>query len=446
MDITQLTNCPVVQLQLLDELTGEPLEFVNAIGIASKIYMLNGRDVNTVLSEAVEQLQQNYTEVVKSNSDFLKHIHNENALGGLIGETFGKDDPLASTGEGVHAVKELLDKAIIGFKVNKETGVVTFTQYDGQEIVWDTALEHVPTELGWDGDTARFFLKKDGGEIQWIDFARLIDIYRGRTGYGTIDTEVVLNEIRASVREGTIDIKHLTSAVKEYLDESDRFIKAYEDKIKGIEEGANKYILPPAKSYDYKAPEPPEPAEGEEPAEDDGIDKRLGGVIAGPNIHVEEDGTISAVNILYGTDVDTAKPVNILMKVVSSDAPSTSTKPTVTARKSYITSEGNIIIGKDNGQFDYISSSDDGSRQNNLTIDEVNAKMFRGLELIDLDGINWYNDGTYNYAINSMGEGFKYASNSYVFIDYVTNDEFLALIASMNYSHGVMPETPELIQ
>ena len=455
--IKRLGDYPVVQLQLLDAITGEPLEYVNPVGIAGKIYMLNGTDLETLLTDVVRQLQTANSQLTKDNGDFLKHIHNESNLGKVLQTAFEleDDDPLVVNGEGVHAVKEKLDKALIDIKVNKDTGVVTFTQYDGKEVIWDTALEHVPVDMGWDDDTARFFLKKDSGEIQWIDFARLVDIYIGRTGTGTIDTEVVMNQIRASVRKGSIDIDHLTLAVKNYLTESERFIKAYEEKIKGIEEGANRYVLPPAKSVDYEAPKPLLPSQSEEgteeagenaeePATDDTIDERLGGVIVGKNMAIDEEGVLTAANILYGTDIDSAKPVSIFMQVVNSTAPSTSPTPEVKARNSYITTEGNIIIGKDDGRFDYIIASYDGTRQSNLTIDEVNAKMFSGLELLDLSDISWYNDGTYNYAINSAGEGFKYSKNDYVFVDYVTNEEFLALIKSMKYEHGRTADMPEL--
>lgn len=460
VDVKQLMNNPTVQLQLLDEITGEALEFVNVITLAMKVYLQDGGDVETAITRINEAISELDTSNVVETDRLRKHLWNLPALSDA-------DKLEAGYEEGFHPLKRLIDTAIIGFRFNPTNGVVTFTQYDGTEFEWDTALEHVRDRLYWcevppedSGMTGPCFCLENSetGTKQYIDFARLVDIYHGETTE-TIRTEIVANKVRSTVRENSLTTDHLANRqdipksknIMSYLTESRDFLTnewydkedgttGYKTKIDNIEEKSNRYILPTAKKADY-AP----PSDWEAPMNSpDDLDPRLGGVIAGHNIDVKEDGTISAVNIMYGETPETAKPVNIFMKVVSTVGPSTDPLPTVTARKSYITSEGNIIIGKDNGLFDYISASTDGTRIENLTIDQINDKLFRGLELLDLASITWYNDGQYNYAVNTVGDGFVYDTVAYVFVKYITKNEFIALINSGNYNHGPITGLPAL--
>lgn len=432
MDGTMIQNLPVVQLQLLDEVTGEPLEYVNPIAAATKVYLQSGGDVDSAIQELVRQLSDALTGLAISSGDFQKHIENRSEL-----NKYDKAGNLVNPdGEGVHAKKDLLDLCIIGREYDKQTGIITYTRYDGTQFEWDSAMEHIPVTMGWLDETHQFYIEDDAGERQFIDFARLVDIYRGFVT-DTISVDVVNNFIKADIRGKSIKTKHLADEVMAYLNRSNEFIEKYEDKLEGIEEGANKYVLPVAKKEDYRT----EPVEGEDPS----IDKRRGGVVIGSNINVTEDGVISAVNIVYGETPESAIPVNLFMKIVSTEGPSTDPLPTVTARKSYITTEGNIILGKDNGLFDYISASTDGTRISDLTDEQVNSKLFKGLEILDLDGITWYNNDSYNYAITSGGDGFIYDRTDYVFIDYITRDDFIALVNSGNYHHGPHQDLPALL-
>ncbi len=436
-----MKGLPAVQLQLLDEVTGEELEFVNPISVAERMYLNkkiigpDGKEISTVqgaINILVEQANEALTALAVSIADYNKHVTDEVSRGkfndGDIVPTYQK----IPESDRVHANKTLLDLAIINQEYDKKTGIVTYTRYDGSTFQWDTALEHVATTLGWDGDKNVFVLEKDGGERQEIDFARLVDIYTGAHS-STILVSVQGREIVAELLPSCIARKHLKGDIVGALEDSERFIAEYEDKIKGIEENANKYILPTAKTTDYEAPE----------GAPEDIDNRLGGVIAGHNISVDEEGVISAINVQYGESLENSKPVNLFLKVVSTGGPSTDPLPTVVATKSYITSEGTIIIGKDNGLFDFILANS-GARISNLTIDEANGRMFRGLEIMELGTFTWYHDSMFNYAVNPSGEGFSYALNGYVLSDYVSHEEFIAMINSGNYQHGPSPELPPL--
>lgn len=438
-----MKGLPAVQLQLLDEVTGEELEFVNPISTAERMYLNNKiigpnkEEISTVqgaISLLVQQANDALTALAVSIADYTKHVNDELSRGKFDAEDVVPEYQRIPELDRVHANKNLLDLCIVDHKYDKATGIVTYTRYDGSTFEWDTALEHVATTLGWDGDTNRFVLEKDGGEKQYIDFARLVDIYKGATS-NTIATIVNGRDIVSDILPKCIRRTHLTDDILTPIEDSERFITEYEDKIKGIEENANKYILPTAKTTDYESPE----------GAPTDIDNRLGGVIAGHNISVDEAGVISAINIQYGESIETAKPVNIFLKVVSRGGPSTDDIPVIVVTKSYITSEGTIIIGKDNGLFDFILPST-GARVSNLTVDEANGRMFRGLEIMELNTFSWYHDNMYNYAVNSSGEGFIYGLNSYVMSDYISHEEFIAMINSGNYQHGPSAELPPLIE
>lgn len=443
VDLQALKGLPAVQLQLLDEVTGEELEFVNPLSVANRVYLdkkivgPDNKEYSTVqgaINILVKQANDALTALAVSIADYTKHVNDEISRGKFDDSDVVPEYQKIPEVDRVHANKNLLDLAIIGHSYDKKTGIVTYTRYDGSTFEWDTALEHVATTLGWDGDKNVFVLEKDGGERQEIDFARLVDIYTGASS-STILVSVQGREIVAELLPRCIARKHLKGDIVSALEDSERFISEYEDKIQGIEENANKYILPTAKTTDYEAPE----------GAPEGIDNRLGGVIAGHNISVDEEGVISAINVQYGESLENSRPVNLFLKVVSTGGPSTDPLPEVVATKSYITSEGTIIIGKDNGLFDFILANS-GARISNLTIDEANGRMFRGLELMELGTFTWYHNTMLNYAVNSSGEGFSYALNEYVLSDYVSHEEFIAMINSGNYQHGPSPNLPPLIE
>lgn len=200
------------------------------------------------------------------------------------------------------------------------------------------------------------------------------------------------------------------------LQNSMKDIWALQDKLIGIEPGANHYVLPPANVND------------------------IGGVKPGPNMIVDRFGEITAANILFGETKASAVPVDIFLQVASVGGPSTMPKVTITATHSYITAEGNIInYVPSSTKYQYINAKD-GSSLTGLTKAQVEERLVRGLELIDKTGLTWYHTNNQNIAVNSEGNGFRYEIDRWVFIDYIYHDEYIELLQGDELQPGISPE------
>lgn len=200
------------------------------------------------------------------------------------------------------------------------------------------------------------------------------------------------------------------------LENSMKDIWKLQDKLIGIEENANYYVLPPANVND------------------------IGGVKPGENMRVDKFGEITAANILFGETKESASPVDIFLQVVSVGGPSTIPKPTITATHSYITAEGNIInYVPSSMKYQYVNGKD-GSSLTGLTKAQVEEKLLRGLELIDKSTLTWYHTNDQNIAVNEEGNGFRYKIDRWVFLGYIYNDEYIELLKSDETQPGISPE------
>ena len=385
----------VVRLQIIDEVTGEPLDYVNVKTNAASVNFADGtflEDAFKTLTAQVNRLQVSET---KTRNTLIDHINN----GGHVDDT-------------------KIANAIIGTQWDANTGVLTFIRYDGTEIEWDTAMEKIALDIEFDNTTNELvFTMVDGAETR-VSVQKLVDIYGGvETDYTKV-TVSETNEIQVDIKEGGILYANLSEEIKTYLTNSKNFIDTYAEKLEGIEEGANKYELPTATA------------------------DVLGGIKIGDGLNIDEEGKVSVTNILYGESVDTATPATVFLQVESTGGSSTDEVPTMEAATSYITSEGNIINYDDaSSSYEYINNTTDGTSETGLTADEVSAKFVAGLELIKLSDIEWYNDGTYEYAVTDSGDGFKYDAATGLFVEFVDTQTFIDLLNAGTLTEGQYEET-----
>lgn len=385
-------NLKVVRLQIVDEITGEPLDYVNVRTNAQSINFSDGQFLEDAFKTLVTRVNTLQVAETKTRSDLDDHLLH-----------------------GGHVIVDKIDNAIIGTTWDRETGILTFYRYDGTSYEWDTVMEKIFLDVEFDEDTCEIIFTMDNGNKTRVNVKKLVDIYSGiETDY--VKTTVSnTNKIKVEIKEKGILYENLADEITEYLRDSKRFIDAYEDKIKGIEENANNYTLPTAD------------------------DKTLGGVKIGTNIGIN-DGVITAANVLYGESKDTATPVNLFLQVDSIGGPSTDPVPEMEDATSYITGEGNLI--------DFISTTADynytdtttGNVETGLTADQIKAKFFPGLELVNRMNIEWYNDGTYNYGVTASGVGFVYQKDKWVFVKYIETQEYVKLINERVLVDGIYVE------
>ena len=308
-----------------------------------------------------------------------------------------------------HVDEDKFADTIVGVEWNDTTGVITFTKYDGTTVEWDTMVERISTKIEFNPDTDEIVFTRADGTTTVVNVHELVNVY---TGVETDHTDTTVsddNQIQVDIKENGIVYSHLCAEIVEYLTASEEFITKYADKIEGIEEGANNYKLPVATA------------------------EELGGVKVGQGFDATEDGKITVHTVLSGENVETATPASIMLQAEVGPTP---TVPTMEDSKSYITSEGNIINYKEEStSYDYVNSTTNGAVESGLTMEEVSAKFTEGLELIDQENIEWYNDGTYNYAVQDTGEGFKYDSKL-VLVGPVTTQDFVALLKGRTLVEG----------
>lgn len=382
----------VVRLQILDEFTGEPLDYVNVRTNAKSVNLSDGTFVEDVIKSLTTRVNELQVTATKQKLLIENHIDND----------------------GIHVIKNKIDNAITGVEFNELTGVLKFSRYDGTSIEWDTALEKIALDIQFDKTTNEIiFTMINGSEVR-VDVKKLADIYGGTTTDTTKTSVSPENKISVDINSDAIKIQHLAKEVRDMLSGSEDFIGEYKDLLDSIEEGANNYTLPVA------------------------TDTTLGGIIVGENMMIQ-DGTISAANIRFGDSIDTSTPVNIFMEVQSIGGPSTDPIPTMENATSYITSEGHIInYIVETMNYTYINTTGNTTTPG-LTKAQVEKRFFNGLELVKRTDITWYHDTEYNYAVTASGIGFCYELEAWLFIRYIDTQDFIALVNSGTLQDGKHP-------
>lgn len=382
----------VVRLQILDEFTGEPLDYVNVRTNAKSVNLSDGTFVEDVIKSLTTRVNELQVTATKQKLLLENHIDND----------------------GIHVIKNKIDNAITGVEFNELTGVLKFSRYDGTSIEWDTALEKIALDIQFDKTTNEIiFTMINGSEVR-VDVKKLADIYGGTTTDTTKTSVSPENKISVDINSDAIKIQHLAKEVRDMLSGSEDFIGEYKDLLDSIEEGANNYTLPVA------------------------TDTTLGGIIVGENMMIQ-DGTISAANIRFGDSIDTSTPVNIFMEVQSIGGPSTDPIPTMENATSYITSEGHIInYIVETMNYTYINTTGNTTTPG-LTKAQVEKRFFNGLELVKRTDITWYHDTEYNYAVTASGIGFCYELEAWLFIRYIDTQDFIALVNSGTLQDGKHP-------
>lgn len=382
-------NYKVIRLQLIDEITGEPLDYVNVRTNAASVNLSDGTFLEDVIKSLVKKTNESQVSEAKLRAALNAHLESN-----------------------MHVSPETLSGVFNGIRYDKATGIVTFTTYDGEEIEWDTVLEKVALGMEFDDETDEIIFSLESGDTVRINIHKLVDIYEGKET-DTTTTEVVENKVSVSIKEKAITMTHLAEEIQTYLTNMNEFMKNYK-----------KYELPTA-----------------------GPDV-LGGVKIGDGIEQEDDGTISvpkSSNIKYGETLDGAVQTNLYMQIDSVGGPSTDEVPTMDDGKSYITSEGNIInYDETTSTYTYINA-ETGVEETGLSKDSVESKFINGLELVDQADITWYHNDTNKYAVAGDGNGFIYALDAWTFVDYISTDAFIVLINAGTLQEGlpVDEETPE---
>lgn len=376
-----------VRLQIIDELTGEPLEYVNVRTNAKSVSFSDG----AFLEDLMKSIKTNLSNVMVSDAKLRQTLQQH-------------------LDSNLHVVAEKLDKAIIGLDYNKETGVVTFERYDDDPIVWDTTMEHIPIDITFDKKTNKLKLitdkNPDGVEI---NLSSLVDIFEGEKTDDTTTRVTSENHILVSINEKGVKRVHLDEDVRASLLGAEEFIDKYEEKLEGIEENANNYSLPVA------------------------TESVLGGIKPGFGLKTDETtGATTATNVMMGNTMEDAAPCGMFLEVQSIGGASTDPLPVMEESTSYITSEGDIIEYNPNSSlYTYTNASTDGSVENNLPKASVTAKFVNGLELIPLDTITWYTSWKtpYEYAVSPSGDGFIYNLENDVrtFVDYIDTVTFIQM-------------------
>lgn len=93
--------------------------------------------------------------------------------------------------------------------LDRATGIITFTMYNGATKTIDTLLEKIAVNFDYDPATQQLSITLDDGEVKYIDLSALI------TQYEFLDSDTVAfsvgvdGKVTAIVKEGGIEEKHL---------------------------------------------------------------------------------------------------------------------------------------------------------------------------------------------------------------------------------------------
>lgn len=378
-------NLKVVRLQLLDERTGEPLDYVDVATRASAVSMSDGAFLEDVIKSMTTKLNKNTVDAAK----LIKSLENH-----ISGDT--------------HVDPTKLSKTFTGFTYDETTGVVTFKLYDGTNVEWDTLMEKIALDVEFDGETNELvFTMADGKETR-VNVTKLADLYSGEETETTTTGVSDDNKVTVNIKEASLTMGHLATELQTLLTNAKNFIDNYEA-----------YELPEADA------------------------ETLGGIKLGEGLEKGADGKVNVVvetgsNISYGEDSESAVAASLYMEVVSVGGSSTDTVPTVEEGKSYYVSNGDhITYSTTDGTYAYYSYSTDGTSESGLDLATVQAKLVPGAELIDATTVVTQHDNTYNYAVTESGDGFVYTQNlTTTFVEYLTTERYVELINSGTLNEG----------
>lgn len=114
------------------------------------------------------------------------------------------DEKKASKEELIEHTSELFKNV----QYNKKNGILTFTRKNGETITIDTPLEKVALDIYYDPVTEMLALPLEGGGRFEVDLSRLITELEFLSS-DTIATSVEDGKVKAIVKEGSIQEKHL---------------------------------------------------------------------------------------------------------------------------------------------------------------------------------------------------------------------------------------------
>lgn len=110
------------------------------------------------------------------------------------------------------ADKADINSTIVNVNIDENTGIITFTRYNGTTIKFDTKLEKIVTTVRYDSDKQQIVLVlEDGSELQ-IDVSALITQYEFEDS-ATIRFSVVGGKVSASIINGSIKESMLDSSI-----------------------------------------------------------------------------------------------------------------------------------------------------------------------------------------------------------------------------------------
>lgn len=193
--------------------------------------------------------------------------------------TAATEASMAAHNKAADAHAELFKKTVQGVAFDEATGVFTFTYGDATTKTIDTALEKVTTNFALNDAKDGLVLTLMDGTTQEVSLSKFANTY---TGSESTDCTVTIGEgnaIQVTINANAITADMLSEALMEIINgkvdaeedkglSSNDYTDADKEKLAGIDEGANKYILPTAGTA-------------------------LGGIKNGGNVVVAEDGTAS---------------------------------------------------------------------------------------------------------------------------------------------------------
>lgn len=103
-----------------------------------------------------------------------------------------------------------------GVAIDSETGVFTFTRYDGSTFTIDTGLERVVLDMRIDPDTLDLVLTLADGTEQRVSLVPFLNLYEGAKT-ATVSTRVNGAAIEAHVRGGSVALSLLTPQLQDVI-------------------------------------------------------------------------------------------------------------------------------------------------------------------------------------------------------------------------------------
>lgn len=224
--------------------------------------------------------------LLNTNFSTLQQMIEDN---GDIVELIGQHNVAADA----HA--DLVKNMITDVKLaDSKDGVITFTRKDGSTFSIDTMLEKVVTNFTYNEETGELELTQEDGTVQKVSLARFIDTYVGTADGEAVQVKIAIDaatkKISATIEDGVITKAMLHADLAAELDNkvvkvdgkqlsTEDYSTVEKEKLAGVAENANHYILPVAEN-------------------------ELGGVKNGGNVSIAADGTMSVGNRISFTDTD----------------------------------------------------------------------------------------------------------------------------------------------